>query len=85
MFECDMCGECCRNLDLSPVYAELHNGDGICKYLKGNICSIYDNRPLLCRVDESYDVYFSRMMDREEFYLENKKVCKQLKENRRRK
>lgn len=58
MFKCDECGECCRNLDKSPLYAELHNGDGICKYLKDNRCSIYENRPLLCRVDECYEEFF---------------------------
>lgn len=57
MFECDKCGECCRNLNKSSLYDELHDGDGICKYLKGNICSIYDKRPILCRVDESYNIF----------------------------
>ena len=25
MFTCDMCGLCCRNLQLSPLYSELAN------------------------------------------------------------
>lgn len=41
MFKCNMCGECCRNPDKSPVYNELHDGDGVCRYLDGNECSIY--------------------------------------------
>ena len=62
MFQCDMCGECCRNLNKSPIYNYLHNGNGICKYLRGNLCSIYENRPLLCRIDESYIVFFQDIL-----------------------
>ena len=52
MFQCDMCGECCRNLGRSSLYRALHDGDGVCRYLTGNMCSIYKDRPLLCRVEE---------------------------------
>ena len=79
MFECDCCGCCCRNLDKSSLYAELDRGDGMCKYLRGNLCSIYANRPLLCRVDECYDLYFSKFMELEEYYRLNKEECKKMK------
>ncbi len=78
MYNCEHCGCCCRNLDKSDIYAPLDRGDGVCKYLKGNDCSIYENRPVLCRIDESYDRFFSVMMSREEFYDINKQVCKWL-------
>ena len=78
MFYCEHCGCYCRNLDKSDIYAPLNRGDGVCKYLKGNDCSIYENRPVLCRIDESYDRFFSEMMSREEFYDINKQACKQL-------
>lgn len=78
MFYCEHCGCCCRNLDKSDIYAPLNRGDGVCKYLKGNDCSIYENRPVLCGIDESYDRFFSEMMSREEFYDINKQACKQL-------
>ena len=78
MCYCEHCGCCCRNLDKSDIYAPLNRGDGVCKYLKGNDCSIYENRPVLCRIDESYDRFFSEMMSREEFYAINKQACKQL-------
>ena len=42
MFKCDCCGCCCRNLQLSDLYSELDRGDGTCKYLVGNLCSIYE-------------------------------------------
>lgn len=79
MFQCDQCGECCRNLDKSPLYAELDRGDGECRYLCGNQCSIYESRPVLCRVDMCYDLFFSKMLSRDEFYEMNYRVCLRFK------
>lgn len=79
MFVCDQCGECCRNLDKSPLYAELDRGDGVCKYLAGNLCGIYEKRPLICRVDSCYEEFFKQEMTKEEFYSLNYQVCKRLK------
>ena len=79
MFKCDRCGCCCRNLNKSSVYSYLDRGDGICKFLAGNLCSIYSNRPLLCRVDECYELFFSEDISLEEFYQLNKKECKKLR------
>ena len=77
-----MGGNCCRNLDKSDVYKELDRGDGVCMYLDGNKCSIYDNRPLLCRIDESYEVYFKDSYSLEEYYKLNYSVCEKLKKRR---
>ena len=41
MFKCDKCGECCRHLDESELYQEIDRGDGVCKFLTDNLCSIY--------------------------------------------
>ena len=79
MFYCDRCGACCCHLELSPLYRELDRGDGICKYLSGNLCSIYENRPLLCRVDASYDAFFKDVMSRETYYKLNYVSCNELK------
>lgn len=79
MFACDQCGECCRNLDKSPIYSELDSGDGTCLYLIGNLCSIYEKRPMLCRIDESYDLLFKDKMTRDEFYKLNQSYCTKLK------
>lgn len=80
MFKCDMCGKCCRNLRLSPLYSDLDNGKGICKHLNGNLCSIYESRPLLCRIDESYEAFFKDVISREEYYRLNYEACDKLKE-----
>ena len=79
MFQCKKCGECCRNLKLSPIYSELDDGTGKCKYLNGNLCSIYQNRPLLCRIDECYDTFFKDKMTKDEYYRLNYEVCDKLK------
>lgn len=67
MFHCEQCGGCCRHLKNSPIYANLDRGDGICRYLSGNLCSIYENRPIFCRVDECYELYFKDSMSQEEY------------------
>lgn len=75
MFYCNKCGACCRNLDKSPLYAELDSGNGTCKYLNGNLCSIYETRPLLCRVDESYNVFYREQIGYDEYCKLNYEAC----------
>lgn len=79
MFKCDKCGICCRNLDKSEIYKKLDRGDGVCIYLDKNICSIYEYRPLICRVDDCYDLYFSKEISREKYYIINEEACKKMK------
>ena len=81
MFKCDKCGMCCKNVGNSPIYEELDDGTGKCRFLKGNLCSIYNNRPILCRVDECYDLYFKDKMTKEEYYKQNYEVCNILKKS----
>ena len=69
MFKCNKCGQCCRNLRLNSLYA----------YLKGNECSIYDKRPVICNVDKCYELYFSNIMTLEEYYKKNMEACEMLK------
>lgn len=78
MFECKKCGECCRNLNLSSQYSDLDRGDGVCKYLTGNLCSIYESRPIKCRVDLCYDLHFKNYMTKEEYYTLNYQACNKL-------
>ena len=35
---------------------ELDRWDGVCRYLQNNLCSIYEHRPLVCRIDENYEL-----------------------------
>lgn len=79
MFICDQCGECCRHLDKSNLYKELDRGDGICRYLEHNLCSIYDKRPLLCRVDEAYVNFFKKYIPKDEYLAMNYAGCQEIK------
>lgn len=54
-FNCISCGECCRHIHLVKGLVHLQIG-GVCKYLVDNKCSIYDNRPDLCRYDKVFDM-----------------------------
>ncbi len=83
MFKCDKCGLCCRNIGKSEFYKELDRGDGVCRYLRGNLCGIYESRPILCRVDEGYEAFFKSAMSKEEYYALNYKICEKLKNNKK--
>lgn len=80
MFVCDRCGCCCRNLDKSEIYHEMDRGDGVCKYLVGNLCSIYDNRPDICNIEKGYQLFFEKIMTKEEYYSLTIQACNILKE-----
>ena len=80
MFQCNKCGICCRNLNLSPIYADLDDGTGVCRYLKDNLCTIYPDQPVLCLVDECYVLNFKSLMLKDNYYKLNYVVCNQLKQ-----
>lgn len=43
------------------------------------MCSIYDTRPLFCRVDECYERFFRQEISIEEYYILNEEECRRLK------
>lgn len=57
----------------------LDRGNGVCKYLNGNLCSIYENRPVICCIDESYKLFFKQFMSLDEYYERNYAACHELK------
>lgn len=74
-FSCTKCGECCRHIDKIPQLASFDSGNGICIYLKDNLCSIYNHRPDICRVDVMYKKYYWQYYTIEEYYLLNQYMC----------
>jgi len=80
-FPCDACGKCCRSLHLSDELDELNRGDGVCKFLNEelNVCSIYDSRPEICRVDVQFNKHFSHKYTWQQFVAINVAVCDELK------
>lgn len=79
MFKCDKCGQCCRHLANSEVYKELDRGDGVCKYLDGNLCSIYNDRPVICNIDKAFELYFKHVISKEDYIKLNQEACLSLK------
>lgn len=78
-FFCDQCGECCRHVDRVPQLAAFDLGNGTCQYLVNNLCSVYETRPDICRVDAMYEKFFSRVYTREEYDRLNTEACYELK------
>jgi Fe-S-cluster containining protein len=83
-FNCSGCGACCKRIGLQKdKFKELNfpyavNEKGWCEMLdENNKCKVYDNRPEICRMDKTYDNYFSKLMTRAEYYTVNTKLCNQ--------
>lgn len=79
-FPCTQCGLCCQHVHLSKETRFLDSGDGTCKHYSptAKICTIYAERPDVCRVDQTYVTRFSRLYTWEEFVDMNLQVCGQL-------
>ena len=61
-FECEKCGLCCKKVN--------------CMYLtKDNLCSIYETRPLVCNMDKGYEVFFAKVMSKNDFNKMNREIC----------
>lgn len=69
------------NLSESQLYCDLDRGDGICRYFncETKLCNIYDDRPDKCNVDMLYELYFKKIMAKEEYYKLNHEACRKLK------
>ncbi|MDD6925077.1 MAG: YkgJ family cysteine cluster protein [Campylobacter sp.] len=80
-FFCSQCGECCKNIRHIPELAGYSDENGCCKYLKNNRCSVYENRPEVCRVDLMYEKYYSNKYTLQEFYTLNESICEILQNN----
>lgn len=75
MFPCSGCGACCRRVGYAAQFPrELVRPDGSCVHLQGNLCSIYADRPDVCRVDSMIEAHG---MDRPTAYAMNARLCNQ--------
>lgn len=79
-FPCNSCGKCCKRVGYSRLTQFLDRGDSTCLYFddKTNLCSIYHDRPIVCRVDAFYDRYLSKQYTWEEFVRLNIEICNKL-------
>ena len=74
------CGKCCQNVDKSEQTKFLDRGDGTCYHFDENtkLCLIYENRPLVCRVEQYYQTYLKEIYEWEEFVKLNLEICQKL-------
>ncbi|PVY92404.1 hypothetical protein C8C95_3274 [Acidovorax sp. 99] len=79
-FPCNGCGKCCRQVDRSPETSWLDRGDSICRHFDeaNNMCLIYTDRPLVCRVEEYYSQNLSHLFEWDDFVKINSEVCQSL-------
>lgn len=80
-FPCARCGQCCRNVNQHEWYHHLDRGDGVCHLLseESGLCTIYEKRPNICRIDGMYEKFFVADMSRGRFYTETLTACRKLR------
>ncbi len=77
-FLCTQCGACCRaagKMD-GAKYGLPIKKDGSCAHLIGNLCSIYNERPDICRIDKMYNRGI--LQTRKQYFIEVTKICHKL-------
>lgn len=68
-FPCIKCSLCCKRVNIVEELSCLDIGDGTCKYLKDNLCTIYENRPIVCNSEKVYSKYFSHLTKKEYYSM----------------
>lgn len=79
-FPCNGCGKCCRLVDRSHETAWLDRGDGTCRHFDEVTlrCTIYETRPLVCRVQEYYSRHLAGSISWPQFVKINLDICAKL-------
>jgi Fe-S-cluster containining protein len=82
MFPCTNCGLCCQNISSINELKDFDLGNGTCKYFDNisSSCKIYEARPNICRIDKMYEIKYNNFFTKNDFYIENSKVCNKLQE-----
>ncbi len=85
MYPCTKCGCCCKRVNVAVERTKDIEGlefpykwdeTGRCEMLTDdNLCSVYDDRPLLCNIDKVIEVF---KIDKKEFYKQNTAACNEL-------
>ncbi len=81
-FPCERCGACCRNVDKAEETRFLDRGNGSCRHYDDGLklCSIYESRPEICRVEHQFVTNYRQLMDWTEFVRLNVVACQALQE-----
>lgn len=81
-FPCSACGQCCRRVNQSEETAFLDRSDGICRHFdeEAHLCTIYEERPLVCRVEDYYRARLAEVIPWQEFVRINVAICHHLQQ-----
>ncbi len=76
-FICSACAACCKRAGTIPGFPEPVDAQGVCLHLQADgRCSIYEQRPLICRVDKLYKVLgYDQKMSLKDYYIYNNTIC----------
>ncbi|MGL5673607.1 MAG: YkgJ family cysteine cluster protein [Plesiomonas shigelloides] len=79
-FPCTACGQCCRRVNKNTLTVFLDRGDGVCRHFneQNHLCSIYSERPLVCRVEDYYRVHLAELISWDNFVKINVDICREL-------
>lgn len=58
---------------------DFDSGDGTCKYLRKNLCTVFEQRPNICRTEYMFRKYYSKTMTYAEFETKSLDACMQIK------
>lgn len=76
-FLCSGCGACCFVAVKNKLMPD--RGDGWCIYLAqdNKTCTIYDTRPLLCRVDKTFEQLQEHQLElsKKDWNIYNTRIC----------
>ena len=84
-FPCTGCGCCCKVIDWAddiivrddpthPYYFPYTHKEGVCEMLIDNKCSVYESRPIICRIEDS----MPKGCDKIAYYNKNIEACHHL-------
>jgi Fe-S-cluster containining protein len=62
-------------VSLVKDFPEPIDSDGVCVHLKDNRCSIYETRPLICRVDDYYEVVKDEFKSKDHYIYYTINLC----------
>lgn len=79
-FPCTQCGLCCQHVHLAAETQFLDSGNGTCRHYDtvSKHCTIYAERPDICRVDRQYIMHYSQQYTWDEYVALNLQVCANL-------
>ncbi len=78
-FLCKQCGACCRDISANEHLRFMADESGCCIFLKENLCSIYETRPLFCRVEEAYAAFYSDVLSHDQYIEYTENACRLLR------